>query len=439
MSDHKFISISGYPGIGKGYAISKYLEKNTFFYHISYGDTMRKYEMIDENVKRLRSIALDPNNSERDKAFRDLEHIFVKSILPKELINISKNKIIILDNFPVHIHGLREMNTKYSLMLVIHVQTKNDNLLVDRMLSRSRNDSNDRESALSRIRTYKNIVIPNLNEMATLYNRRTKEFVIDCDDLVNKLSSYLDMISEVCNLFKVKVTKKETLVYVNNVDMVHRWISFSNKYNLPQAYINTISGKVTQQLNLHSINISTLDREFYLLKNPKYVDCQYYRFIAWPLLPNSTQEPNNKIDVYTTSESSISRQKTPTNIVECILLNDKELKSWQTSFRSLQEKGRQYVSKILSVPPEDIGCFVHYPGASYYSVIHIHFTYQFDYSYDRAHSLNKVLDDIDSILNNSVTREEILEKYSSYTTSFFDFYSFYECMCCGSYLCKNCK
>jgi len=427
MNTRTFISIVGYPGVGKGYVMSKYLAGSSKYHHISYGDTMRDCDNLI--IKELRHAAIVERHSE---AFRKLEELFVVNLLPIILSKIDEDKIIILDNFPVHADAYQIFTQHYQLLLLIRVNVTSTDFLVERMLGRARDDSNDTDHAMKRIETYERIVLPNLLKMGKLYDARSKELVLEInaqDDLVAMLSSILDMVCHVHKNYEIDCTTRKTDLFI--CDDVKMWLHHVKQYRYPESFINTISGTVAKNLQIPSQIFNTTHQTFYFLENPRYVQSKTYRrFIAWPYIDLKKPQMND-VDIHTKKESSFERgeHNLPVNVVDLIQFSVPDLRKWITSLSELAAAGKNHVAKLLNVLPSEIDCFLHYPGASYYSVIHIHFTYRFDCAYDRVHPIERVIANLEDVCNGRMSSKNLLTKdYGMYTTSFDDLYSFYMCL-----------
>lgn len=424
-----FISVLGWPGIGKGYCITKYLANNTSnmnLIHISYGDTMRQYESINSEIRELRHQAIVNKD---DTSFRKLETIFLIQILPHILERITSDTIVLLDNFPVHKDALTQFN-KYNpqgILQFILFDTSDYDLLISRMVGRFRSDSYSREYAINRINTYKYVVLPNLADMSKLYNKREKEMLVKVDyyDAYDVFCSQMALINFILTdkSFLLHNNCENTYISVkdNKFDLMNCYINNCKKYNLPQAYINTITNQITTDYVIFSCKSG---RTFYLLENPRYLSKN--RYVLWPIF-DITMFKSTEIDVHTWKSSIFPRtEQIPCNIVDLLLnMKSEDLIMWMNDIEELDYLSKRHLAAKLGVMENCISSFVHYPGASYYSVIHFHFTINFNHSYSRVHLLADVISDIRTIISNNTLRHKILLKYSSYSTSLEDIYSFY--------------
>lgn len=414
---------------------------------------MRKYEELNSSVKAKRLVALDKSGKypkeETTAAFRELEQIFIDTLLPSELLAIPENTIVVLDNFPVEKSALEQFNKAYpqSVELFIILHTQNTALLTERMIARNRSDSADPRLIRKRIETYSNVVIPNLQKMASLYDRRTKEIVVNvdkCASMYNTLESILDMVKMLKSQYTVQSDSLHTLIRMEDASlaMMELYVRKAASYNYPQAYLDTVSGQITDSAHGEISNTefsTTAGNKYHLIRNPRYHKVQ--RYVLWPLPGNLDYRVDDKheIDIYTTDASDYSRcldasRTLPCSVVDLILCFDlASIRCWIDDMQDIQHQGRQYLSNELGLPTEDFDCFLHYPGASYYSVLHIHFTHGFDCDYDRVHHLSAVIIDLQHLIDkggSEEVRRAVAGKYSSYTTSYEDIYSFYVCPLC---------
>jgi hypothetical protein len=534
--------MTGYPGIGKGYILDKYVAHRKDYIHLSYGDLMRKYEKIDPEIQQRRDIALNRHDNHKieddaplhfargaeaplhfargveaplrfargvaDHEFRILEKIFVERILPRELVDVPEEVIVILDNFPVHSDALRYFNKLYpqSVSLYLRLQTNDLGMLKRQMLQRCRDDSANLVEIERRIHTYKKIVATNLDRMSKLYDSRSKEMMVDLDTPTNTyqiVESILDLVLFARDHFTMKSETKTTSIEIKDPSL-HLLKSYIDKNNLnpqPLAYVNTVTeliaislgwspaiqilndncgnpndtedrdetpGKCDTDCSLivnehptvaiqtyldhdkHVLFTTSKGCDFYLIKNPRYLSGT--RYVSWPRASHSTVNigenfddtfsdrklrdiVGNEVDIFTTDVSSIPRDRNvPCNIVDLIMNYDvSHIAIWRDNMRELMIAGRKHLSSILSVAINQVACFLHYPGASYYSVLHIHFTVGFDHNYNRVHHLEGVISDLDQIVSDDGSteiRERILRQYSNYTTCYPDLYSFYMCPVC---------
>lgn len=467
QSDIRFISILGWPGVGKGYSIAEYLKKYPdAFIHVSYGDVMREAALNYPQIKKLRELALDWKQPfiERDGAFRKLEMIFVNELLPNIVAHRSSvSKLFLLDNFPQHPDAFKVFEDAFPtnpIELFIHLNTNNFERLVKNMLERKRIDSDTIANARQRLHNYQKIVIKWIDKLSKI--RKPQFVTIDADygAVVDVVTSYFDILLPLFNA-TTPVADTKAIINHNNpqiltiedpkLEIMKIWIQRCNAQNIPNAYMQTVSGAVAlsncwseyEDSHCKRYKTKSCGKEWYIIINPRYnLDISTVqsgssiRFVMWPVVidaPPTTIEISTK---YASKYRRLDLEKSygiiPCNIVDLITRGTiDDIKLWIDQLSEIRIFGIEFVSKALNQPKDKISCFLHYPGASFYSIIHIHFTFGYDINYNRAHDLLDIIDDLNNLVTQKCTRDEILHKYKIFTSSFSDWLEYFRCMQCG--------